>query len=150
MFLFSPELWVARFIKSATNGKTISVRARRILTLIMIPLWLLGLVWCVTLCYDGTKAIFTYYKLKDEASSDMGEYIKRGLEDQQRIARKMYHNPYLTLTYKPPDYEYEMKQAKEDILQLLAFPIYVLIFFVTPWIITRLVFWVIDADNAKT
>jgi hypothetical protein len=113
MTKFSPELWVARFIKSATNGKTVSIRVRRILTLIVIPIWLLGLIWSLLAFYIGCIETYQYFNLSP--SDHFGNYVV----------------------------------IDEYMMRILAIPIYLLICFATPWAITRLTFWIVDADKVR-
>jgi hypothetical protein len=147
MKIISPERLVAKFIKSATNGRTVSVRKRRILTLIAIPIWLLGFACCATCSYNGVKAIFTYYEAKKNYSPEFDKYMEEDIKKMEPLAQKTYHNPYLKLRYVPKDYESEMRRAKREMFQLLAIPVYLIVFFILPWVITRLVFWIVDADK---
>jgi hypothetical protein len=145
----TPEILVARYITSATKGRKTSIKTRRIITLILIPIWLLGLVWGVTLSYKGAKAIFTYYEAKNNQSPELDKQLQEDVKKMEPLAQRMYHNPYLTLSYAPKDYESEMGKAKGEMFQLLALPTYFLLFFALPWVITRLVFWIVDAEKAK-
>jgi hypothetical protein len=75
--------------------------------------------------------------------------LEEDIKEMEPLAQKMYQNPHLKLRYTPHDYESEKRKAKGEMLQLLAIPAYLIIFFILPWVITRLVFWIIDADKVK-
>jgi len=48
----SPEHIIARFIKSATNGRSVSPRIRRLITIIIFPIWVIGLLFCLWISID--------------------------------------------------------------------------------------------------
>ena len=48
----SPENIIANFIKSATNGRAVSPKLRRILTIIIFPIWVLGLAFYLWVTID--------------------------------------------------------------------------------------------------
>lgn len=107
----SPEHWVDKFIRSATNGRIVSVKLRRVLTLIVIPIWFLGLIYSLLWLYVGCVNGYIYW-------------------------------------FRPLIEAYNKKIIfSELIFSLLAPAFYLLICFIIPWIIVRLIFWVIDADN---
>lgn len=103
----SPELLVAKYIKSATNGRSISVRLRRILSLAFIPIW-----------------IFAIYKFISHIISTI--HIRIRYND-------LYETGFLRMNWPI---------HLGVTLQFFAF-----IFL--PWIILRVIFWIIDADKTK-
>ena len=135
----SPEYWVGRFIKSATNGKSISVRLKRILTLILIPIWIGGLAWTGYMTYIGITA---YQKVKK-------------IEYSIRETNKFYsrYNPNTGSFTTDPYYLNQLEsrlaiqQDNKDLVYYL--PLFLLIGFVLPWILLRLIFWIVDADKEK-
>lgn len=106
----SPEYWVGGLIKSATNGRIISARLRRILTIILISIWALSITQIIMSILDIKRELNAYNK-----------------------------NPH---TYP----EYILKHNLKEPIEII---IYVVLFMILPWLIIRLVFWVIDADKAK-
>jgi len=55
----TPELLIARFFKSATRGRQLSGKLRRILTTILIPMWTILSVVCFIKSYDEIQHNFT-------------------------------------------------------------------------------------------
>lgn len=57
-----PERLVHKFILSASNGRSVSPKIRRLLTLVVVPIWTLGLIysliWFVVGCIEGKKYWF--------------------------------------------------------------------------------------------
>lgn len=162
---FSPELMIARFIKSATNGRSITIRLRRILTLVIIPIWLLGLVWVVILYIDAINAI---PKLKLIEEYKKGRY-------HQDMARQEQRKHYLPLSESESsqqsyfnykfwsDVGIEGASEFDDVNDLLAIaeanqksslqnffalPIFLVVFVFAPWALLRLTFWIFDADKS--
>jgi len=124
----SPEIWIAKFVKSATNGRVITVRLRRILTLLILPIWLLGLGITSYYCYKAIIAIPKYNEEKEIMKSigGVGYYYPTGYANDEMIS------------------------LEEDIKGFISIIYYLAICFIIPWIILRLTFWIIDADNAKS
>lgn len=52
-------------------------------------------------------------------------------------------------SYTPPANQAAIDDAKAGKFNLLALPLYMLIFFGLPWIVLRIIYWVVDADKAK-
>ena len=177
MKIISPDLLIAKFIKSATNGRVVTIRTRRVLTLILIPVWLLGLFFTIPIFYEGCKAANAYLDAKTDRGiryQDLPEDYYVGHEMHKSMRERFLRNshPEDTLTaeewniiegkepepdwlkeqlesYTPPVNQAAIDDAKAGMFNLLALPLYVLIFFALPWIVLRLIFWVIDADKAK-
>lgn len=113
---------VARFVKSASAGRSVTVRMRRILTFIVIPFWLLGLTWTSINSYHATRSTISYYELKGE---------------------KRWHHDYGSNW----PYHIQLEYEKSGIVGFWTIPLYVFVFFLLPWVIVRIVFWIKDADK---
>ena len=124
----SPELLIANYVKSATNGRIISVRLRRILTLIITPIWLGLLIWSGVMTYQGITAF------RD---------VKR-IENSIRETNKFYGDANHTGIL-----EIELSRAKDYTDLVYYLPAFLIISILTPWLILRMIFWVIDADKVK-
>jgi hypothetical protein len=124
----SPELLIANYIKSGTKGRIISVRLRRILTLIIIPTWLGFLVWSGAATYQGISAF---------------NDVKR-IENSIRETNKFYgdtnHTQLLELEL------YRAEDAKDLVYYL---PVFLIVSLLIPWLILRIIFWIIDAESNK-
>lgn len=132
----SPEFLVAGLIKSATNGRIASVRLRRIITLIIIPVWIAG----IAISIDGFITAL-------DASTKYKEYewkLKR-FNQSVRPDGYIYDNSFNQLKddYQSEMWKYERK--KDGYFYILYF---LLICLIIPWVLTRIIFWIIDADKA--
>lgn len=108
----SPELLVSRYIKSATKGRNVSIRTRRFLTLVLLPIWAMGLLWSLIAFYYGCLDTILYFNLSP--ADNFGNYVV----------------------------------FDEYLLCIMAIPIYLCICFILPWVVVRLIFWIVDADKA--
>lgn len=177
MKIISPDLLIAKFIKGATNGRVVTIRTRRVLTLILIPVWLLGLLFTIPIFYEGCKAANAYLDAKTDRGiryQDLPEDYSVGHEMRKSMRERFLRNshPADTLTaqewniiegkepepdwlkeqlesYTPPVDQAAIEDAKVNMLNLLALPLYGLLLFVIPWIVLRLIYWIVDADKAK-
>ena len=133
----SPEVLVRKYIKSATNGKVIPVRIGRLLTLILIPLWIGGVIWSGIMSLEGIKAINKTKRLEEairfERKNSKPYYPNGGT--------MLYESPYL----QDLQQKLTVQQDKRDFV--FYFPAYIIIAFILPWIIVKLIFWVIDAKE---
>lgn len=137
--IITPELWVAKYIKSATNGKTLSIRSRRILTLFLVPIWIAGLVWSVYMTYIGISA---YQKVKN---------IEYSIRETNKFYSR-YNSNAGSFTTDPVYLErlesrLSVEQDNKDLIYYL--PAFLIIGFILPWIILRLIFWIIDAKEIE-
>lgn len=124
----SPELLIANYVKSATNGRIISVRLRRILTLIIIPLWLGLLIWSGIMTSEGISAF---------------KEVKK-IENSIRETNKFYGDAdHIGIL------EVELSRAEDSKDLIYYLPAFLVLGFIVPWVILRLIFWIIDADKAK-
>ncbi len=129
----SPDYLVVKYLKSATNGKSISIRLIRVVTLILIALLITGTIVTV----NG------YLKAKQAAK----EYNqnKFGL----MVLNATYKNDNGKWDYQRDEYLGAMMRAKRN-MNWYEFPIYFfLTCFIIPWICIRLSFWIIDAGMGK-
>jgi hypothetical protein len=134
----SPEHLVAKYIKSATNGRNISVRLRRIITLILIPIWIISLVWSISMLYQGVTAIRIAEKF-DKAIKSEGYHHEYRNGNSQIVPNSVYHDLWQEKLWEA--------QNNIDLTYYSLLPI--LFVFIVPWIILRLVFWVIDAKETE-
>lgn len=65
MRVISPEILVARYIKSATNGRTVSKKINRVILIGLTLILLAGLINVSILTFEGIKAIPKYRKAKE-------------------------------------------------------------------------------------
>lgn len=124
----SPELLIASYIKSATKGRIISVRLRRILTLIIIPVWLGLLVWSGVMTYQGIKAFRDVKR------------IENSISETNKFYGDANHVGIL---------EVELSRAKDYTDLVFYLPAFLISSLLFPWIILRLTFWIIDAESNK-
>ena len=124
----SPELLIANYVKSATNGRIISVRLRRILTLIIIPLWVGLLIWSGIMTFQGVTAFRDVKR------------IENSIRETNKFYGDAHHTGVLELEL------YKAEDAKDLVYYLPAFLISSLLI---PWLTLRLIFWIIDAENSK-
>lgn len=126
--ILSPELLIAKYVKSATNGRIISVRLRRIMTLIIIPIWLGLLIWSAIMTYQGITAF---------------KEIKK-IENSIRETNKFYGDAnHIGIL------EVELSRAEDSKDLIYYFPASLILGFIIPWVILRMMYWIIDADKAK-
>jgi hypothetical protein len=133
----SPELIIARLIKSATNGRIISVRLRRILTLIIFPIWVIGLSLAIYLLVQASSALSE----RDEVTNDIRIY--EGKARTQKDLEWAYNERVFSL-------QKEQSTLDTTIFHGFASVFYFIILcFLLPWLILRITFWIIDADKVK-
>jgi len=136
-FKLSPELWVAGFIKSATNGRVISVRFRRILSLIVLPFWILALVIFSLISYT------LIINIKENINAN--HYIKEkisGRESSGDMSMQEY-DPYNHMAESFREVETTTSNIKELTWELIC----IVLILIAPWVLLRLTFWIIDADE---
>ena len=140
-YSFSPEILVGNYIKSATNGRVISLRLKRILTLILIPLSIAATVYSAIMFYQGVTAIKKVEKLEKALRS---ERLNNSHYDWNYGKSQFVPNsPFYTL------WEQELRNAKDRIDLAYYSPLPISFLLVVPWIILRLVFWIIDAKETE-
>jgi len=105
----SPESWIAGLVKLST-GRVISAKFKRILTIILVPVWLLSLAQIIMSLLDIKREVNEYNK-----------------------------NPHV---YPEHIFKHNLREPIEII-------IYMIVLIVVPWLLLRLVFWVIDAEKVK-
>lgn len=129
----SPEYWIGGLIKSATNGRVIPVKTKRILTSIIIPIWIVGLIICIQGFTEARKASKYYNEQKVRLDALNSTYSRdNGKFDNSR-----------------GDYLSGMRWAEEKMNGYYYGIYFLLICFVIPWVIVRLIFWVMDSDKTK-
>ena len=99
------------------------------LLVIFIIIWILGLIWIAKPTIDGFQAIPEYFETKEK------------VESRKLSPNFSYENDYIFIE------KFEM--AKGKLWGLTAIPVYILFFYVLPWLLLRLIFWIKTADNVK-
>lgn len=163
----SPEHWVDRFIHSATNGRSVSGRVRRIIVIFLFLICSTGLIYSLYCTYNGIIAFPKYQKAREllelskkldhnsyEYHSVFGCYPMRGETEMVRFDAGLWEDLGIN-NPNPFDCGVEsVAYTKQEgqVLLLIAIPILIisiLMLFTSIWIITRTVFWVKDGDKAK-
>lgn len=130
----SPEYMISKYAKSATNGRSISVRVSRIIILALVALLVVVIVVTIQ-DYSKAKEATSRYNLN---------------KAQLEAINRMYPNDNGKWDYARDEKLSGMAYAKAD-MNWYYFPIYfLLILFIVPWVIIRLSFWIIDAGKEKT
>ena len=124
----SPEFLIANYVKSATNGRIISVRLRRILTLIIVPLWFGLLVFSGVATWQGITAF------RD---------VKR-IQNSIRETNKFYGDANHTGIL-----EIELSRAVDAKDLVYYLPAFLIGSLLIPWLILRAIFWIIDTESTK-
>ena len=161
-----------KYIKTATYGATYTQRFKRILFLFCLFVWTLGAVWLYEPTKGGVIGLKDYYEEKSYIEGMKSVYDRY---DRAKFCLKEMH-PNDTLTKAELDmvsdknkplpawleekvdrrekeseviYRNRLDKLKQNLWGLLAIPAYIVIFFVLPWLLIRLIFWIKTADNAK-
>ncbi|WP_142684446.1 hypothetical protein [Chitinophaga polysaccharea] len=163
----SPEHWVDRFIRSATNGRSVSGKARRMVVVLLLLICFGGLIYSLLCTYTGIIAIPKYKKAKEllelsqrldhnsyEYHSIFGCYPMREGTEVVSFDAKLWeelgiNNPS-SLDCGVEEVAY-VKQ-KGQLLKLTTLPILVIstvVLFACIWIVLKIAFWVINADKVK-
>ena len=132
---FSPELIVARYIKSATNGRILTVRMSRLLALIILPIWLVVFILSGIMMYDGIRSFVKLAEIEDHRKISTAN-IQSSIDQSREISRI------------DDEYYYD-KIQNDNRISVLFLPAFIVICFGIPWALLRLVFWIIDGDNTK-
>ena len=135
----SPELLVAKYVKSATNGKKISIRLKRVLTLILIPVWICGIVWSGYMTFQGLMAYQKIKKIEYSIRETNKNYSRYNPNTGSFTTDQQYLNQL----------ESRLAIQKDNRDLIFYLPAFLVIGFVIPWVILRLMFWIIDANNTK-
>lgn len=141
MTKLSPEYWVSTYIKSATKREIKSKLDRRVLTLLFCICWFIGLIPVWNSFQDARQAEKDYAR----ASIQLGltpQYVGSLLSQYEIESRKeSYKNEQLQ----------RMETAKSRMQWLPDLLYYFLFAFVCPWIILRIIFWIVNAkeENVK-
>lgn len=149
---------VDKYVKSATGGLNYTDRVKKILSIIIIPIWLFCLSICVLSAIDGIEGIQNI-KIAKRLLSDVPTLEKnreiRNLKDGETTRELLPINLglYKKLGIDNPDPteagmpDLAISKQKDKIYSLLLIPLYLGIFIVLPWIILRIFFWIKHADN---
>lgn len=165
---FSPESWVAGYIKSATKGTVISIRLRRILTLVFIPIWIGSIVFSIPSYMEAFKAVPKYNRLQELKKGGIGlEYDdnncygghvhKSWVNDGESTHQCGCFNSqfWMDMGIGNPDHRdsvdglFAMAESnqKGELFKFLILPQLFLMFFAAPWLIIRVIYWIKDAEK---
>jgi len=128
----SPEILVTKYIKSATKRKNIPLRLIRLFTLLMTLVWIIGLI----LVIQG------FIKAKDATK----EYKQAKV--RLEAINSMYPNDNGRFDMARDEQRSVMWEAERKTGGYYYGVYYLLICFIAPWIVLRLIFWIVDAKNA--
>jgi uncharacterized membrane protein len=159
MINLTPTVLVDKFLKSATFGEKYTERTKRLLTIIIIPVWLFGLILCVVSCIDGINGIQNY-KIAEGLLQDIPNLEKNSEIVSRHDNRESIHtlfpiniglyqklgvnDPQAWDTYLP--YR-AMSIQKDKIYSLVNIPGILFAFILAPWLLLRLFYWIKKADN---
>lgn len=135
----SPEHLVVKYINSATNGKVLSIRLGRLLTLIVFPLWIVSLAWAGIMTFEGIKSI---NKSKALEQSIRFERKNNSHYDYNR-STFVAETPYLEML------ENKLRGERDKKNLIYYLPVCIVILLFIPWIVLRLIYWVVDSDKSK-
>lgn len=139
--------------------------------MVCIIIWAIGLVWVYKPTVNGFQAIFEYFQanenIKNSQNLDKYELAMQYLHQEnpnRPLSAEMFE--IVTNKEKPlPDWLEQrstayanlregiqtdkLDRAKWNLWGLTAFPTYLVLFFLVPWLLLRLIFWIKTADNVK-
>lgn len=153
---FKSTTLVEKFLKYTSSEFRANERKKRILTIILLPVWLTGLIVTIIFTIQGTKAIPLYYRAKSLIPKQIE--LEKAIRDRPLSNSIIEHydfdpspwkeigieNPTPTSTMMP---EFGMEIQKKKMYKLLSPIAYLVIFFLIPIFILRLIFWVKKADK---
>ena len=159
MINLRPTALVDKFLKSATFGQKYTERTKRILTIVIIPIWFFGLTLCVINCIDGINGIQNY-RIAEGLLQDIPNLEKNSAivsrQDNRESTRMLFpintelyqklgvSDPQPWDTYLP---NRAMSIQKDKIYSLVNIPIILCYFLLIPWLLLRLFYWIKKADN---
>lgn len=147
---FSPHTLCNKFVTSAT-GRKYSERTRRVLTIIIFPIWIAGLVVTLWISIPGAIEVPRYIRARQLQANGhpiFGEhYCNLPACTMSPEYYKYVNNPWPD----DPALDQRVLSAMEDKLEgLLAIPCYVFGLFLMPWLIIRLKRWVLVEQISKS
>jgi len=165
----SPEFLVARFVKSATNGRKTSVKLSRILTIIVLPIWLGSIVIATDSYIQAFKAVPKYrtiqnfkkrgINLADNDTNCFGGHSHLSATRDRETTQCCFYSPFWkSVGVIAPDHRnsvYSMVAEAEntqlgEIEKFLHLPYLLLLFVVAPWVIIRIIYWIKDSDKGES
>lgn len=129
----TPEILVAKYIKSATNRRNISLRLIRLLTLLLFTVWIIGFYLVIQGFINSRDATKEYRQAKVRLEAIDSMYPN----DNGRFDMVRYdlRSAMLAAERKTDGYYFGIY--------------YILICFIIPWVILRVVFWIVDAKEIE-
>lgn len=129
----SPEILVAKYIKSATKRRNISLRLIRLLTLLLFTVWIIGFYLVIQGFINSREATKEYRQAKVRLEA----------------LDSMYPNDNGRFDMVRFDLRSAMSAAERKTGGYYFGIYYILICFVMPWVILRVVFWIVDAKEIE-
>jgi hypothetical protein len=133
----SPEYLVAGYIGSATNGRILGPRLRRLLTVIIAPFWTLLLVGLIF----TSIGLYKSFTERSEARQDLKEEVRQ-YNEGHLVYDEAYNNFGRAIERIESRTTYEIKEQIEILIYLVAA-------LIAPWLILKLIYWIVDADKSK-
>lgn len=148
---------IEKFLKISTGGHQFSERTKRLLSIILIPVWTIGLIFTLIFTIQGVKAIPLYFKAKNLIPQQI-ELENRSRNSQNSETSMLQHysfdptpwkeigieNPTTSSTMMP---QRGMEIQKKKMYKCLSILAYFLSLFLIPFTILRLTYWVKMADK---
>jgi hypothetical protein len=165
----SPEHLVARYLRSATNGKVLSVRKNRILTLLIFPIWIIAIIIGGVATKDAIDAVPNYKAIQEfkrgpynHDNDDKNPYGGHNHHDWYGDGESIHQCNFdkgfwLNLGLKNPDHfdsviglaDIAENYQESDLYNFFTLPLFFGLLVVLPWTILRIIFWIKDADKIK-
>ena len=149
---------ISKFLNLSTNGHRFTERTKRILAVILYPVWAVGLAVVVILTIQGLKAIPLFYRAKSliPKQKELENLARNKSSNQSSLQYYDFDptpwkeigikNPTPASTMMP---QVGMAIQRKEMFKCLSPLIYFVICFVLPAIILRLKYWV-DGSNKRS
>jgi hypothetical protein len=165
---FKPEILVDKFFKSASRGKRLSTRWSRIISLIAIPMWIGSIVIVSVSFYQAIKAIPKYNTLQqfkksgyDRENDDQNCYGGHVHENWRKDGESLHQcgcfdsQFWRNMGVTNPDHMdsvsslFSIAESRQiaDLLLFFSLLYVPILLYVLPWIIIRVVYWIVSAEN---
>lgn len=159
MINLKPVHLVDKFLKSATFEQKYTERIKRILTLIVFSIWLLAFTLIILVTIEGFKGAFYYSDaqklLKDlpllekNRKEYLGPQSLGGTQQFQGVDKQAYKRVGIeNVEFWDDTAPLRAISLQEDRMQsFFIIPIIFTVFYIIPWLLLRLFFWIKKADN---
>lgn len=145
---------INKFLLYSTRGYRFPERTKRILSIIIIPIWIVGLIFTIIFTIQGVKAIPLYFKAKKLIPAQI-ELSRNSSYNSNNNGLSHYSfnpGPWMEIGIENPTPSSTMMPQRGMEIQLykmrkcLAPLIYFLLFFFIPFLILRSIYWVKAAE----